>query len=214
VDDDQGVADGGGRAGWRLGIWMPTYLRTVRGLSAPSTGGFLLVQILGALIGFLIGTYLSDAIGRKWTFLWSAIATLVMVLVYMFLPMNDVALLFLGIPLNIAILMKFPPMGPFMTELYPTEVRGTGQGFCYNAGRAIGALFPTLVGFLSDSFGLGIAIAVFSTFASGLMIIMLLMLPETRGRTLQSLEPIPEPPAALAPGGAAAGGAAAGGGSG
>jgi hypothetical protein len=43
---------------------------------------------------------------------------------------------------------------------------------------------------------------------------MLLMLPETRGRTLQSLEPIPEPPAALAPGGAAAGGAAAGGGSG
>jgi sugar phosphate permease len=193
---------------------MPTYLRTVRGLSAPSTGGFLLVQILGALIGFLIGTYLSDAIGRKWTFLWSAIATLVMVLVYMFLPMNDVALLFLGIPLNIAILMKFPPMGQFMTELYPTEVRGTGQGFCYNAGRAIGALFPTLVGFLSDSFGLGIAIAVFSTFASGLMIIMLLMLPETRGRTLQSLEPIPEPPAALAPGGAAAGGAAAGGGSG
>ena len=191
-------AQGGGYA---LGIWMPTYLRTVRGLSAPSTGGFLLVQILGALIGFLIGTYLSDAIGRKATFLWSAVGTLVMVLVYMFLPMNDVALLFLGIPLNIAIRMKFPPMGPFMTELYPTEVRGTGQGFCYNAGRAIGALFPTLVGFLSDSFGLGVAIAVFSTFASGLMIIMLLMLPETRGRSLQSLEPAP---AALAPGSAAA----------
>ena len=192
-------AQGGGYA---LGIWMPTYLRTVRGLSAPSTGGFLMMQILGALIGFLIGTYLSDAIGRKWTFLWSAIGTLVMVLVYMFLPMNDVALLFLGIPLNIAILMKFPPMGPFMTELYPTEVRGTGQGFCYNAGRAIGALFPTMVGFLSDSFGLGVAIAVFSTFASGLMIIMLLMLPETRGRSLQSLEPTP---AALTPSSAAAG---------
>src|SRR5438270_927491 len=141
-------AQGGGYA---LGIWMPTYLRTVRGLSAPSTD-------------------------------------------------NDVALLFLGIPLNIAILMKFPPMGPFMTELYPTEVRGTGQGFCYNAGRAIGALFPTMVGFLSDSFGLGVAIAVFSTFASGLMIIMLLMLPETRGRSLQSLEP-----AALTPSSAAAG---------
>jgi hypothetical protein len=90
-----------------------------------------------------------------------------------------------------------------MTELYPTEVRGTGQGFCYNAGRAIGALFPTMVRFLSDSFGLGVAIAVFSTLASGLMIIMLLMLPETRGRSLQSLEPAP---AALSPGSAAAGG--------
>src|SRR5205085_4027291 len=69
-------AQGGGYA---LGIWMPTYLRTVRGLSAPSTGGFLMIQILGALVGFLLGSYLSDAIGRKWTFLWSAIATLIMV---------------------------------------------------------------------------------------------------------------------------------------
>ena len=194
-------AQGGGYA---LGIWMPTYLRTVRGLSAPSTGGFLLVQILGALIGFLIGTYLSDAIGRKATFMWSAIGTLVMVLVYMFLPMNDVVLLFLGIPLNIALLTKFPPMGPFMTELYPTEVRGTAQGFCYNAGRAIGAFFPTMVGFLGDTFGLGIAIAVFSTFASGLMILMLLMLPETRGRTLQSVDQSHEAgPAVLAAEGAA-----------
>ena len=66
-----------------------------------------------------------------------------MVLVYMFAPLNLELLLFLGIPLNIAIMMKFPPMGPFMTELYPTEVRGTGQGFCYNAGRAIGAFFPS-----------------------------------------------------------------------
>ena len=54
-------AQGGGYA---MGIWLPTYLTTGRGLSAPSTGGFLLVQILGALLGFLLGTYLSDIIGR------------------------------------------------------------------------------------------------------------------------------------------------------
>jgi hypothetical protein len=29
------------------------------------------------------------------------------------------------IPLNTAILMKFAPMGPFMTELYPTNIRGS-----------------------------------------------------------------------------------------
>ncbi len=43
--------------GYALGIWMPTYLRTVRGLSASSTGGFLLIQIFGALLGFLAGAY-------------------------------------------------------------------------------------------------------------------------------------------------------------
>jgi MFS family permease len=178
-------AQGGGYA---MGIWMPTYLQTVRGLSAPSTGGFLLVQIFGALLGFLLGTYLSDVIGRKWTFLASAIGTLLMVAVYMIVPMDNVTLLFMGIPLFMILLMKFPPMGPFMTELFPTAVRGTAQGFCYNAGRGIGALFPALVGFLSDTMSLGAAIVVFSSLASGIMIVTLLMLPETRGRSLESLE--------------------------
>ena len=118
-------AQGGGYA---MGIWMPTYLKTVRGLSAPSTGGFLLVQIFGALLGFLLGTYLSDIIGRKWTFLLSAIGTLLMVAVYMTVPMDNTTLLFLGIPLFVILLMKFPPMGPFMTELFPTAVCGTAQG--------------------------------------------------------------------------------------
>ena len=178
-------AQGGGYA---LGIWMPTYLRTVRGLSATSTGGFLLVQILGALCGFLLGSYLSDAIGRKQTFLWSAIGSFVMILIYMFVPMDNTALLLVGIPLFTIFLMKFPPMGPFMTELYPTEVRGTAQGFCYNAGRAIGSFFPTMVGFVSQVLPLGATIAVFSAVASGIMILMLMILPETRGRTLASLE--------------------------
>jgi sugar phosphate permease len=102
--------------------------------------------------------------------------------------MNNGILLFLGIPLNIVLLMKFPPMGPFMTELYPTEVRGTAQGFCYNAGRAIGSFFPTMVGFLSQVMSLGATIAVFSAIASGIMIMMLFLLPETRGRSLESLE--------------------------
>ena len=61
----------------------------------------------------------------------------------MYVPVGDTGLLLLGIPLNTSILMKFAPMGPFMTELYPTEMRGTGQGFCYNAGRAIGSVFMT-----------------------------------------------------------------------
>jgi MFS family permease len=186
-------AQGGGYA---LGIWMPTWLRTARGLSATDTGGFLLIQILGSLAGFLLGTYLSDAIGRRWTFLWSAIGSLIMVLIYMLVPMNNAILLFLGIPLNIVLLMKFPPMGPFMTELYPTEVRGTAQGFCYNAGRAIGSFFPTMVGFLSQVLSLGATIAVFSAIASGLMIVILFLLPETRGRSLANLETAP---AAIAP---------------
>ncbi|HTW69939.1 MAG TPA: MFS transporter [Acetobacteraceae bacterium] len=187
-------AQGGGYA---LGIWMPTYLRLVRGLSASSTGGFLLVQIAGALVGFLAGAYLSDAIGRRLTFMLSAIGSVVMVTIYMFVPMSNTVLLFAGVPLNMMLLMKFPPMGPFMTELYPTAVRGNAQGFCYNAGRAIGAAFPALVGVLSESMPLGAAIALFSVIAFGLMIVTLLLLPETRGRRLDVLDGVAASPADL-----------------
>jgi MFS family permease len=174
---------------WAVGFWMPTYLRTVRHLSASGTGLYLAVQQFGALIGFLCGAYLADAIGRKWTFMISAVATIVMVIVYLYAPVGNTGLLLLGIPLNTAILMKFAPMGPFMTELYPTAIRGTGQGFCYNAGRAIGSVFMTAIGFATAVMPLGTAIALFSTIAHTLMIIMLLLLPETRGRAIESLEP-------------------------
>jgi len=92
--------------------------------------------------------------------------------------MGNTALLFVGIPLFTIFLMKFPPMGPFMTELYPTGVRGTAQGFCYNAGRALGSFLPAIVGFVSQSLPLGATIALFSAFASAIMVVMLLLLPE------------------------------------
>ena len=54
---------------------------------------------------------MSDAIGRKQTFLWSAIGSFVMILVYMFVPMDNTALLLVGIPLFTIFLVKFPLWG-------------------------------------------------------------------------------------------------------
>jgi sugar phosphate permease len=108
--------------------------------------------------------------------------------VYLFAPISSDWFLPVGFLLGFVSLIMFSPMGSFMTELYPTAVRGTGQGFCYNAGRGIGALFPAMVGFLATKLGLTVAIAIFSLSAYGIMIVALLMLPETRGRSLLSLE--------------------------
>lgn len=178
-------AQGGSYA---LTIWLPTYLKTVRHVSSVGTGSYLMVLILGAFFGFASGAYLSDAIGRKSTFMISALGSVALTLIYLFAPISNDWILLVGFLLGYISLMMFSPMGPFMTELYPTAVRGTGQGFCYNAGRGIGALFPALVGFLAQQLGLGLAIAIFSVVAYGIMIVALLLLPETRGRSLASLE--------------------------
>jgi hypothetical protein len=62
------------------------------------------------------------------------------------------------------------------------------QGFCYNAGRAIGSIFMTAIGFATAVMPLGTAIALFSALAHVLMIVTLLILPETRGRAIAGLD--------------------------
>ena len=176
-------AQGGGYA---FVVWLPTYFNTVRGLSVVNTGGFLFVFIVGSFCGLVAGAYLSDAIGRKATLMISTIGAAMIIVLYMLLPIGNTAMLLLSFPLGFFAITMFSPMGPYLTELYPTHIRGTGQGFCYNIGRGVGAVFPALVGFLSSVMPLGQAIAIFSFGAYSLVIVALLMLPETAGRSLES----------------------------
>ncbi|MCL2715579.1 MAG: MFS transporter [Alphaproteobacteria bacterium] len=169
---------------YALSTWLPTYLTTVRDLSVLSTGGYLLVVIVGAWCGCISGAHLSDWIGRRRTFFVFAVAASAIAYVYTQIPLNNALMLVLGFPLGFCSNGIFAPMGPFLTELFPTRVRGTAQGFCFNAGRAVGALCPTLVGYLSASMELGRAIGVFAMSAYALVVIAGFLLPETKGRDL------------------------------
>ena len=75
-------------------------------------------------------------------------------------------------------------MGPFLTELYPTRMRGSGQGFAYNFGRGIAAMNPLFVGMLSASLPLGQSIGAFAVIAYGFLAAAAFLLPETKGLTL------------------------------
>lgn len=165
-------------------IWLPTYLKTARGLSVIGTTGYTFVMIAGAFVGFVLGAYLADSIGRKKTFFVSAVGAAILLAFYMLMPVGNGMMLFLGFPLGLCAFMMFSPMGPYMTELFPTRVRATGQGFCYNFGRGIGALFPALVGKLTVGVGLANAIAIFGVGAYAVMLLAILTLPETLGRSL------------------------------
>jgi sugar phosphate permease len=108
-------------------------------------------------------------------------------MVYTLVPISNHAMLVLGFPLGFFPSGAFSPMGSFFSELFPTAVRGSGQGFSYNLGRGLGALFPSLVGLCSSHMPLGRAIAVFAGGAYLLMALGVLMLPETSGRELSAV---------------------------
>ncbi|MFJ2649281.1 MFS transporter [Streptomyces sp. NPDC087420] len=169
---------------YTLATWVPTYLKTERGLSVVGTGGYLTFLISGAFLGYLTGGYLTDRLGRKKNIAIFAVLSALAILVYVNIPASaDGLLLVLGFPLGFCMSAIFSGFGSFLSELYPTAVRGTGQGFTYNTGRAVGAFFPTLVGFLATSWGVGGAL-VFGAVGYGLAVVALFGLPETRGREL------------------------------
>jgi MFS family permease len=172
---------------YALMTWLPTYLRLERGLTIFSSGLYLGVIIVGAFIGYVVGAYLADLMGRRRTFLVYSLGSIAIVIIYTHLPISNETMLVLGFPLGFCSVGVFSGLGPFFTELFPTAVRASGQGFCYNVGRAAGALFPALVGFLSASMSLGRAIGVFAGFAYGLLVIAAYCLPETRGKELDLL---------------------------
>ncbi|MFC5803904.1 MFS transporter [Streptomyces formicae] len=169
---------------YTLATWVPTYLKSERGLTVVGTGAYLTFLISGAFIGYLTGGWLTDVLGRKKNIALFAVLSAACILAYTNIPSGaNGLLLVLGFPLGFCMSAIFSGFGSFLAELYPTAVRGTGQGFTYNTGRAVGAFFPTLVGFLAGSWGVGGAL-VFGAVGYGLAVVALLGLPETRGREL------------------------------
>ena len=169
---------------YAITTWLPTYLKTTRRLSIFNTGGYLLVVILGSFVGYIVSAWLADRLGRRPTLLLFAVCSFLAVVAYTYLPISNSVMLVLGFPLGFFASGSFSPIGAFFTELFPTRLRGSGQGFSYNVGRGFGALFPALVGSLSATWTLGYAMSAFATVAYAVMVFSVLLLPETRGREL------------------------------
>ena len=165
--------------------WLPTYLRTERHLSVLNSTGYLAVLIFGSFCGYMTGAYLADRIGRRMTFLVFAIGATLVVIGYTTAPFGNAAMLVLGFPLGFFASGVFSAQGSFYAEQFPTRVRGVGQGFTYNVGRAVGALFPALVGFLAARMSLSGAIGVFAASAFAVMAVAAFLLPETKGKVLE-----------------------------
>jgi MFS family permease len=169
---------------YALFTWLPTYLKIERKLSVIGSGAYIAVVIVGSFVGYLVSAHLADRFGRRANFVLFAVCSAVTVIIYTLLPVDDTMMLLLGFPLGFFASGIFSGIGPFLTETFPTRVRGSGQGFAYNFGRGIAALNPTFVGLLSAKLPLGQSIGVFALSAYGLLIVAAILLPETNGREL------------------------------
>lgn len=167
---------------YALFTWMPTYLTTQRHMAAVTSGSYLYPLIAGAYAGYVSAGYINDAIGRKRTFIIFSLCSAAIVPLYLFAVVANWQLLIAGPLLGYFASGIFSGFGPYLSELFPNEVRGAGQGFCYNVGRGVAGIGPFAIGWLSTHYAIGTAMTVVAVLAYLLAVVAVAFLPETRGK--------------------------------
>lgn len=180
---------------WGVFTWLPGFLAAPKsaggaGFSVVKTSGWIIAMQLGAFAGYNCFGLLADRLGRRVAFAIYVVAAAIMTLAYGSAPRwagenAPTVLLIAGPLLGFFGTGFFSLFGTMLAELYPTAVRGAGQGFVYNFGRGLSALAPLTVGAVADKSGLDLALVLNSGyFLLGAVIVF--FLPETKGRELRS----------------------------
>lgn len=144
---------------WSVTYWSPSFVRESQMVAGytpdkvESVISYLMMALnAGAFIGYLSFGPVSEKIGRRMTFAVYFIGSFV--LAQMTFLDRSLSSLFLLLPclgfFNNGIFSGFAIYFP---EIFPTNVRTTGCGFCFNAGRIIAALGPLLAAYLVSQFG-------------------------------------------------------------
>lgn len=166
----------------------------------------LLIMAAGILLAspfFQICGAISDRIGRKKVMLPGMILGLIVipVMFYLFLELGNpqrlnatqyidtqTTVIFIGLVfmLTISGTMVYGPMGAFLMEMFPTQIRYTSMGFVYNVGNgAIGGSTPVITELIKSSVVIGFALSPFVGLAYPLALILIgiivniLYVPET-----------------------------------
>jgi MFS family permease len=172
---------------WGLNSWVPAYLglgpeRGGIGLSSSVMSLFVILMQTGMWLGYVSFGYIADAVGRKKSYVTFILVASLLLPLYGFLK-TPAFLLVLGPLVAFFGTGYYSGFGAVIVELYPTSVRATAAGVCYNTGRIASAAAPFIVGSLAASNGFFAAFAVAGS-AFLLAAVMWIWIPETRNAEL------------------------------
>ncbi|MDR2128914.1 MAG: MFS transporter [Burkholderiaceae bacterium] len=152
--------------------WMPSYLQRELNMNFKAMTGYMVGTYVAMILGKVVAGWMADKMGRRFTYALGAIGTAI------FLPV----IVFFNSPGNIVYLLVFfgflygIPYGvnaTYMTESFPTHIRGAAVGGAYNVGRAGAAIAPAAIGFMASlnggSIGLGMLVMGAAYFLCGLV---------------------------------------------
>ncbi len=125
-----------------VGGWMPLYLAQERHWSTATYGTFYIFWGLSGFLGLLAAGLISDRFGRKPAFYVMLAQGAVFLTLWVFAESNT-ALWIYGLLWSIGFLGFWAPSMILTAEIYPTRIRGVGNGFTWAVAWVIGfVLWP------------------------------------------------------------------------
>jgi MFS family permease len=173
---------------WGFNLWLPGYLSLPvsaggMGFTATVMTGLIVAMQVGMWFGYVTFGFISDSIGRKRAYIFYTLSAAALILIYISVR-SALILMLLGPAVAFFATGYFSGFGAITSEIYPTSIRATAQGFTYNIGRIASALAPFAVGSLAQTRGFPAALSLTSV-AFLLAAAMWAFIPETRGRQLE-----------------------------
>jgi SHS family lactate transporter-like MFS transporter len=172
---------------YSITFWYPTLVAALGRATLP----YLVALNFGAIVGNLIWGRLSEtAAGRRGAATISSAGGVLLIPLFLFTS-TTAPLLAGALLMGIFGVGNFGLVPGYLNERFPTAARAAGAGFAYHLGAAASSLMPFVVGAMQDR-GIALRAAMAGCIAiTGALIVVLIWLgPETRGRELESRESV------------------------
>ena len=173
---------------WGIGFFSPELISTALAGESQETidtvrGWGTALQDVGAFLGMVTFTAVASLVSRRLAFFFAFLGGMI-ITAFVFNSLQTATDAYWMLPMmGFAQLALFAGYSIYFPELFPTRLRGTGVGFCYNTVRYLAAPAPILLGYLSVALSFRTAAILMSTvYLVGM--VALIWAPETKGSAL------------------------------
>jgi MFS family permease len=130
-----------------LNTWLPQLMHSA-GYAVPTAVTQLLILNVGGVVGLVVGGFVADRHGTKWTaVLWFAVAAVMLALLSIKMqsdPLLDLVVFLTGVFVFSAQVLVYA----YITQFFPAAIRGTALGSASGIGRIGSIVGPTITGAL------------------------------------------------------------------
>ena len=160
-------------------IWLPTILMQKHNLTLNKTTTWMVVTVIGMVIGIYLFGIFADRVGRRPAYITFYICSAAAVWGYSVLQ-DPILLLIGGAILGFFCNGMMAGYGALLSEHYTTDARSTAQNFIFNSGRAVGGFAPVIIGLLAAKYTLNGALVVLAFMYLIAAVNVFFLVPETK----------------------------------